>query len=77
MEASYIPVDIQLLQPEVESPSRFHILIGKHYVPHSQQGEGFTMGTRDKLLTEFLYTLCQAGDPGQAAGLNSRMRPEG
>ena len=57
MEANYIPVDIQLLQPEVESPFRLYILIGKNFVPYSQQGEGFTVGTRDKLLQEGIQTL--------------------
>ena len=45
MESNFIPVDIQLLQPDVEKPFRLYIHLGDHFVPYSQ-GDSFTEETR-------------------------------
>ena len=57
MDANYLPVDIQLLQPDVEKPFRLYMLLGDRFVPYSKEGEGFTEDTRQSLLREGIRTL--------------------
>jgi HD-GYP domain-containing protein (c-di-GMP phosphodiesterase class II) len=57
MDANYLPIDIQLLQPDVEKPFRLYILLGDRYVPYAKEGEGFTEDTRQRLLREGIRTL--------------------
>jgi len=57
MDANYLPVDIQLLQPDVEKPFRLYILLGDRFIPYSKEGEGFTEDTRQRLLREGVRTL--------------------
>ncbi len=56
MDSNFIPLDIQLLQPEDEKPFRLYILLGDRFVPYSQ-GDGFTEETRQRLLREGIHTL--------------------
>ena len=57
MDASYLPVDIQLLQPDLDKPFRLYLLVGDCFVPYSRQGEGFTEEIRRRLLREGVRTL--------------------
>jgi HD-GYP domain-containing protein (c-di-GMP phosphodiesterase class II) len=57
MDENYLPVDIQLLQPDVEKPFRLYMLLGDRFVPYSKEGEGFTEDTRRRLLREGIRTL--------------------
>lgn len=56
MEPKFIPVDLQLLQPDVEKPFRLYIHLGDRFVPYSQ-GEAFTEETRQRLFREGIRTL--------------------
>jgi HD-GYP domain-containing protein (c-di-GMP phosphodiesterase class II) len=56
MKSSFIPVDIQLLQPDVEKPFRLYIHVGDRFIPYSQ-GDGFTEETRQRLFREGIRTL--------------------
>ncbi len=56
MDANFIPIDIQLLQPDVEKPFQLYILLGDRFVPYSQ-GDGFTEETRQRLFREGIRTL--------------------
>ncbi len=65
MDPNFIPLDIQLLQPEVEKPFRLYILLGDRFVPYSQ-GDGFTEETRRRLLREGIETLHIRADEKRA-----------
>jgi len=56
MDTNFIPVDIQLLQPDVEKPFRLYILLGDRFVPYAQ-GDGFTEEIRQRLFREGIRTL--------------------
>lgn len=55
-DTNFIPVDIQLLQPDVEKPFRLHILLGDRFAPCAQ-GDGFTEEIRQRLFREGIRTL--------------------
>jgi HD-GYP domain-containing protein (c-di-GMP phosphodiesterase class II) len=57
MEARYLPIDIQLLNPDAEKPFDLYILLGDRYLPYSTDGGHFTEETRQKLLREGVRTL--------------------
>ena len=56
MDANYLPVDIELLQPDAEKPFRLYLLLGDNFVPYSE-GDRFTEETRQRLLREGIRTL--------------------
>jgi len=55
-DTNFIPVDIQLLQPDVEKPFRLYILLGDRFAPCAQ-GDGFTEEIRQRLFREGIRTL--------------------
>jgi HD-GYP domain-containing protein (c-di-GMP phosphodiesterase class II) len=56
MDPGFIPVDIQLLQPDADKPFRLYIHLGDRFVPYSQ-GENFTEEARQRLFREGIRTL--------------------
>ena len=57
MDSNYLPVDIQLLQPDVEKPFQLYLFLGDRFIPYGRREEGFTEETRQKLLREGIRTL--------------------
>jgi HD-GYP domain-containing protein (c-di-GMP phosphodiesterase class II) len=56
MDANFLPVDLELLQPDAEKPFRLYLLLGDNFVPYSE-GDSFTEETRQRLLREGIRTL--------------------
>jgi HD-GYP domain-containing protein (c-di-GMP phosphodiesterase class II) len=57
MDGRYLPIDIQLLKPDVEKPFNLYIMLGERYLPYFTDGRTFNEETRRKLLREGVRTL--------------------